>query len=275
MTPAQQGGPCLSWDVHDKVGHLVLSRPASGNAVNLAMARELGAVARRASRIAARDELRCVVLSGSGRRFCVGGDVAEFAAAADPHTYIGELAETMHRALNDLADSPAPVISIVHGAAAGAGLALAFGADIVLSSPDTHFRAAYTAIGLSPDCGVSWLLARRLGTPRAMDLLLTNRAFTAGEAQTWGLISRLVDGAALLTEADQLASAIGQASVGASAAVKHLVRHAHTSSLRSHMEHEARQIADLAGSVNGREGVRAFLDKRTPNFTAEPSSNIG
>jgi 2-(1,2-epoxy-1,2-dihydrophenyl)acetyl-CoA isomerase len=243
------------------VWRVVLDDPDRGNVVDPDMARQLGAVL--AERPA---DTRVVLLTAEGPRFCVGGDVKAFAASEDPGRYVGDLAHTWHEVVRALVYNPVPVVAGVHGAVAGAGVGLVGACDLVLCARSTRFTPAYTAIGLSPDGGTSWALARALGAPRALDLMLTNGQLTASEAHVSGLVSRLVDDDALHAEAVELARQVAAGPVRAMVRTRALVRRAAVTGLDEQLDEEARLIAESAADPEGREGVRAFTEKRPADF---------
>ena len=147
------------FDVRDSIARVTLNRPGQSNAFDLDTAREFSSVV---ERIAA-SEARAVLLTGNGPRFCAGGDVASMVVADDRAAYLRELATTLEAGLRAMSELPIPVIAAVQGAVAGAGLAVVLNADVVLASRSTKFLTAYAGIGLTPDCGVSYLLPRAVG----------------------------------------------------------------------------------------------------------------
>jgi 2-(1,2-epoxy-1,2-dihydrophenyl)acetyl-CoA isomerase len=260
-------GTSVQWSCVDGVAEILLNRPRQGNAISMDLARATRQAADEIAALADAGEARVVLLRGAGPAFCVGGDLTEFAAAGDPSAHIAQLAQLMHDAIIALVESPAPVISVVHGVAAGAGVGIALTADLVIATTEARFRAAYTGVGLSPDCGVSWLLGTKLGHAVGLDLALTNRAVAADEARQYGLVSRVVAAAELERTVAAVVEALKSGPPLAMAATKRLVREASESSLRAHLAEEAASIAALAGEPDGREGVAAFLAKRPPVYT--------
>lgn len=204
----------VSLDVRDGVAHLRLERPEASNAVDLPTAHLLG---RHVATIADDDAVRAVAVTGAGKRFCAGGDVASFVAADDRATYITELATALDGALQSLAALEKPVMAGVHGAVAGAGLAVMLSCDLIVAEPGTRFVFAYPGIGLTPDCGLSYLLPRAVGQQRALHLALTGDVLDADRALAWGLVTEVVEGAqdraaTLATEVASTAPvALGQA----------------------------------------------------------------
>ena len=256
-------------EVAEGIALVGLSRPDRGNAIDLPMARALRDAA---AELGSAPAVAAVVLYGHGRRFCVGGDLETFAAAADRGAYVGELAATAHEAILAVRALPVPVVSAVHGACAGGGIGFALAADLVVAERTARFAVAYTAAGLSPDCGVSWTLTRLLGPARAGDLILTNRAFDGAEAERMGLVSRAVEQGAAYGEAVGLARSLAAGPRAALAASARLVRDAAATTLTAHLQAEARSIATLTETPDGVEGVNAFLEKRRPAFTPPPRS---
>jgi 2-(1,2-epoxy-1,2-dihydrophenyl)acetyl-CoA isomerase len=243
------------------VWRLTLDRPEAGNAIDPEMARELAAALRDrpgASRV--------VLLLGNGPRFCVGGDVTLFAAADDPGAFLGQLARDWHEVVRQLLACPVPVLAGIQGAVAGAAVGLVGACDIVVCARSTKIRPAYGAIGLSPDGGSSWALARALGTHRALELMLTNSTLAAADAHMFGLVGRLVEDDDLTPAAIALAHEVAAGPVRAMVRTRALVRRAATRSLDEQLDEEARLIAESAADPEGREGVRAFVEKRSPDF---------
>jgi 2-(1,2-epoxy-1,2-dihydrophenyl)acetyl-CoA isomerase len=243
------------------VWRITLDRPEAGNALDPAMAAELAAALR-----ARPDGARTVLLLGNGERFCVGGDVRAFAAVDDPGSYVGQLAQDWHEVIRALLYCPVPVVAGVQGAVAGAGVGLMGACDIVVCARSTKIRPAYGAIGYSPDGGSSWALTRALGAPRALELMLTNGALTAAEAHMFGLVARLVEDEEVHSSAIALARSVAAGPVRAMVRTRALVRQAAVRTLEQQLDDEARLIAESAGDPEGREGVRAFIEKRQPDF---------
>ncbi|CAM5602841.1 1,4-dihydroxy-2-naphthoyl-CoA synthase [Streptomyces alboniger] len=190
----------IRYSCEEGVARIVLARPTRANAVDLPTAHALGAAVDRA----AQPDVRAVVVLGEGRRFCAGGDVAAMAAARDRAAYVEELATTLDDVFRRLAGLSKPVVAAVRGAVAGAGLALMLSCDVIVSAASTKFLLAYADVGLTPDCGVSYLLPRAIGQQRALDLALTGRVLTAEESRQWGLVTEVVDDASVDARAVRL-----------------------------------------------------------------------
>jgi len=255
----------VGWRVDASTAHITLARPDAGNALDLAMGKGLLEAATKVRQEAEAGPIRVVLVDAEGPSFCVGGDLRDFAGADDRGGRVGAVVAAVHETIRLLQDAPVPVITVVHGVAAGGGVGLALSGDLVLIARTAKVRLAYTAAGLSPDCGASWLLPR-VGVARALDLALTNRLVTGDELAQWGLASRAMDETVLAREATVIAAALARGPRAALAETKRLVRRASSVSLHEHLDAEASTIARLAGESDGREGVDAFLAKRSPAF---------
>jgi 2-(1,2-epoxy-1,2-dihydrophenyl)acetyl-CoA isomerase len=255
--------PRLLTEVDGDVWRITLDRPEAGNAIDPALAAQLSDALRGRP-----EQTRTVLLLANGPRFCVGGDIAFFAGTDDPGAAVGRLAHDWHEVVRLLINCPVPVVAGAQGAVAGAAIGLIGSCDIVVCARSTKILPAYGSLGYSPDGGSSWALARALGAPRALELMLTNGRLNAAEAHMFGLVGRLVEDPDLHTSAIALAHEIAAGPVRAMVRTRALVRRAAVRSLDEQLDDEARLIAQSADDPEGREGVRAFLDKRIPDFRA-------
>jgi 2-(1,2-epoxy-1,2-dihydrophenyl)acetyl-CoA isomerase len=250
--------------IEDAVATLVLNRPQAGNAIDLPLAQ---ALVQAAIRCDSDPSIRCVVLSGAGRLFCAGGDLGAFAAAGERiPAFLSELAGTLHMALSRLMRMAKPLLVLVNGPAAGAGMSLALGGDIVLAARSAHFTPAYGAVGLTPDGGLSWHLPRLVGMRRAQEMLLLNQRVEVAQAETIGLITRAVDDDRLAEEGASLARALTRSATQAIGGTRRLLLESFQGEFEAHLEREARSIAALGAGPEAREGIRAFTEKRRPQF---------
>ena len=255
----------LGFEVTRQVAWITLERPAAFNALDLDT---MGELLDASERCVADRGVRAVVITGSGdKAFCAGGDVAGFASNTDTiERLLMQMTTRLHTALSRLAWLDAPVIAMVNGVAAGAGLSLAAACDLAVAADHARFTSAYTQIGLSPDGSSTYYLARLIGNRRALELYLTNRTLSAQEALDWGLVNKVVPRATLLDEVRALAEKLASGPTRAYGGVKKLMLMSANDSLESQMERETRQIVELSTSADGREGVRAFIEKRAPDF---------
>ena len=239
---------------------ITLNRPDVLNALTTAVHRALGAALRDA-----RDpEVRAVVITGAGRGFCVGQDLTEFREAA------GDIAErlrsTYHPNVRAIRGLEKPVIAAVNGAAAGAGLSLACACDIRIAADSATFVPAFINIGLVPDSGGSYFIARLLGPARAFEWMSSGRRLTAAEAHAWGLVSEVVESDTLLARAGELAAQLADLPTRGIGMTKRLFDAAPTATVDEQLEREAQLQAAATTTEDFREGVAAFLEKRAPQF---------
>ena len=259
--------PTVHVETRGPVALVRLNRPESSNTIDLQMAMDLLAAAMTCSR---NNNVRAVVLTGAGRNFCFGGDLRAIAAEGVDGGYLRELTGYLHSAISHFVRMDPPVIAAVNGTAAGAGVGLTAMADLALCGSSSKFTLAYTNIGLTPDAGTSFLLPRLVGARRAMELLLLNRPLPASHALEWGLVNEVVEDEDLLDRAMELAHQLADGATGAFGQVKRLVAHS-VGALETHMTLESETIASQASSVDGVEGIRAFLEKRKPAFSGNGS----
>ncbi len=252
-TPADD--ELVRYSVADGVARITLARPEVSNAVDLPTAKAFGAAVDQA---AVDPDVRVILISGDGPRFCAGGDVASMAAADDQSAYLRELADALDRVLQSVDAIAVPVIAAVQGAAAGAGLAVALSADVVLSARGTKFLTAYADIGLTPDCGLSWLLPRAVGQQRALELALTGRVLSAEEAQQWGLVTTVVEDAELEEQATALAARLAGMPPYALGQARRLIRSSWSSTRAEAGADEARTIATAVTTPEAQALVARF-----------------
>ncbi len=261
MSPTE--APTVHLDIRDHIAFLTLARPAAANTMNLQFGREFLAAA---FAIEAAPAVRAVVLTGQGKNFCFGGDLKGMVGSgADVGAYLSELTTTLHAGMALLARLDAPVIAAVNGTAAGAGLGLVLAADLAIAARSAKFAPAYTAVGLTPDAGCTFLLPRAVGHKRAMELLLTNRVLDAQQALEWGLVNQVVEDATLMETAGALAARLAAGARGAFGALKRLLAEAEPG-FDTQLARESRSISARGNSAEGREGIAAFLEKRAPIF---------
>ncbi len=250
--------------VDGPVATIILNRPDAGNAIDMDIATGLVCAARRCQE----DEtIRCVILTGMGKLFCGGGDIAAMKAAnEDVSVMLNTLANTLHDAMTRLLRMSKPLVVLVNGPAAGAGLSLAICGDVVIASETAHFTAAYSSVGLTPDGGMSWLLPRHVGLRRAQEMILTNRRVAAAEAAVIGLVTHTVAAADLAAEGERTAAMLVSAATNALGAARGLLMESFGSSFEAQLARETETITRAAGGTECQEGVAAYLERRKPNF---------
>jgi 2-(1,2-epoxy-1,2-dihydrophenyl)acetyl-CoA isomerase len=253
----------LELEIRGPVAFLTFTRPEASNTIDLPFAREF---LRAVKTLEASPAVRAVVLTGRGRHFCFGGDLKGMVASGgDVQSYLTELTTDLHAAMARLVRLDATVIAAVNGTAAGAGLGLVLAADLVLAARGAKFAPAYTAVGLTPDAGCTFLLPRVVGYKRALELFLTNRVLDAETALTWGIVNEVVDDEQLIDAATVLAARLAKGPVAAFGAVKRLMAESQPG-FEAQLARESESIAAHGAGAEGSEGIKAFLEKRAPRY---------
>ena len=254
----------LDFSISNNIATITLNRPENANALNPIMAKELSNMAIECDE---NKDIRAVIIEGSGKMFCAGGDLKAFSDAGDSASaLIKQMAGDLHIAISRFSRMDAPTIAAINGTAAGAGFSIAISADVVISTKSAKFVMAYTNAGLSPDGSSTYFLPRRIGDRRARELMLTNRVLSSEEALEWGLINKIVEQENLSATTRELAEEFACGPTMAYGKVKNLLNASFDNGLETQMELETRGISDMARSSDGREGIQAFLNKRKPNF---------
>ncbi len=253
-------------DEQSHVRTITLNRPDDLNALNERMARELQA---ELAGVAEDRSVRCLVLTGAGRAFCAGQDLKEVTGAPEPVDY----REIIHRRYNPIVrrfrSMEIPIIASINGAAAGAGWSLALACDLRIASREAKFISAFGSIGLVPDAGMTWMLPRLVGLAKALEISWFGDPLTAAEAVQLGLVNRLAAPDELAAATGAWAATLARAAPQSLALTKQAMYASPASDLDSQLEREAR-LQGIAGRTKDYiEGVKAFLDKRTPEFTGE------
>lgn len=240
---------------------ITLNRPDVLNAFNATVHAGLAAALK-----AARDpEVRAVVITGAGRGFCVGQDLTEFRDAPGD---VGERLRTgYHPNVLAIRALEKPVIAAVNGPAAGAGLSLACACDVRIAADTASFVPAFIGIGLVPDSGATYFVARLLGPARAFEWLSSNRKLGAEEALAWGLVTEVVPASGLVARAAELAATWAAAPTRGIGMTKRLLDRAAGSTLEEQLELEAQLQSAATKTGDFAEGVAAFLEKRPPRFS--------
>jgi 2-(1,2-epoxy-1,2-dihydrophenyl)acetyl-CoA isomerase len=252
----------LRTDIAERIATVTLDRPKSFNALDPEL---LDGLAAEMARLAQDASVRAVVLTGAGKAFCAGGDLAWMLAqegGAGPAVH--RLAGRFHEAVIEIRRMPKPVIAAVNGVAAGGGFSLALSCDLRVMARGAELRQAYTAAGLSLDGGGSFMLPRLVGLGRALEIVAFDQPIGAARAVELGLATRVADDA--VAEALAMARQIAGGSASSFAECKRLLNISFDNTLETQLEDERRTIAAAAASADGREGLRAFSEKRRPKF---------
>ncbi len=251
----------IQFGIEGHVARLTLNRPDRLNSFTVQMHDDVA----RALTTAENQGARVLVITGAGRGFCAGQDLAD--PAVKPGTDLSEALEERYNPLvRRLAALPMPVIASVNGVAAGAGANIAFACDIVLAAKSARFIQSFSNIGLIPDSGGTWILPRLVGQARALGMILTGAPITADRAEAWGLIWRCVEDNKLAEETDALATKFAAGPTAGLAETKRLIRESGAKSLDAALDDECEAQSRLGRSADYAEGVEAFTAKRPPKF---------
>ena len=247
---------------HGSIARITLNRPDRLNSFTAAMHEELK------NAIDEIGDAKVVVLTGAGRGFCAGQDLNDRAVSSGGHPVdLGMTVETSWNPLiRKLTNLRQPVIARVNGVAAGAGANVALACDMVVAARSAKFIQSFSAIGLVPDSGGTWVLPRLVGQARAMGLALTGEPLSAEKAEEWGLIWKCVDDEALDSEVDAIAQKLASLPPLGLTAIKKMIRESWSHTLDQELNHQRDAMRRLGFSEDYREGVSAFLEKRQPNF---------
>ncbi len=255
----------LSYEKRDSEAWITLNQPDKLNALGVEGSSELRQ---------ALDELmddrdaRVLVLTGSGRAFCAGGDVASFHAhGEEAPRVLRAIIFNLHTAISYLLDLQIPVVAGINGVTAGAGMGLFMAADMAIAVESARFTMAYTAIGATPDGSSTFFLPRLVSTRRAMELALTNRTLTAQEALEWGLVNQVVAEEQYEAALRKLVEQLKNGPTRAFGNTRRLIRQSLYTPLATQLEDEGNTIAAMGRTADFREGVAAFVEKRKPGFS--------
>jgi len=253
----------LDVSLENGVQWLRLNRPESMNAVNAELRAALAAAVRDAERS---PEVRVVVVTGSGRAFCSGADVREFASREGA---VEAISGEYERILTGLRTMPKPVIAALNGVAAGIGASIAMACDLRYATPEAALVEAFVKIGLTPDGGATWFLPRFIGTAKAFEIMYTGDPLPAADAERFGLYNRVVPADSLEETVRDLAQALARGPAMALAAAKRSVNFSVNSTFEEALDFEFMLQGVQMQGQDFKEGVTAFLEKRKPEFKGE------
>jgi 2-(1,2-epoxy-1,2-dihydrophenyl)acetyl-CoA isomerase len=254
-------------EISEGIATLTMNRPQVMNAMDLSM---MSGLKDASERLARNDAVRAVVVRGAGGNFLAGGDVSVF------HQHLHELpqlivteAREFHYTILALRRMEKPVLAVVEGACAGAGMSMMAAADLAIAADNAKFTLAYSNLGASPDGGSSYFLPRLVGYRKALELAMLPDRFDAATALDLGLVNWVVPSAELQDRANAIAKRLAQGPTFAFGKTKMLMNQSLEASLESQLEAEAQAFARCAETADTREGVTAFVEKRKPQFTGK------
>ena len=262
------GYQSILYEKNDRVLRITLNRPDKLNALTDAMLQEL----QHAFAAAAADRgVRSVVVTGAGKGFCPGQDLdnAREMGKDDRPGYGEHIRRNYNPLILAMTRLPKPIVAAINGVAAGSGMSLAMACDWRIAADKAAFLQAFVSIGLVPDSGSTWFLPRLIGRQRALDLMVSGRKVAATEALEWGLVNQVVPPERLLEEASRLATHYASAATCAIGHIKRNLDYAESHSLEETLAVEAVSQAECGASADHKEGMQAFLEKRSPVYQGE------
>lgn len=257
------------YSLADNVATIQMNRSDALNALSLQLTSDLLSAIEQA----VGDKARAVILTGSGRAFCSGGDLREMKAMGEKEGNIEAFLDSPLKALHEvillIRETPAPFIAAVNGVCAGAGTNFALACDLVIAAEDASFNEAFVRIGLSPDCGGTFFLPRAIGEKLATELFMTGESVSAERAAQFGMINRVVPADSLMTEALLLAAKLANGPTGSFGRIKRMMNASFSNNLRQQLDLEAECQLESGRDSDFKEGVAAFFEKRPPNFAGK------
>ena len=255
----------IAYSVIDTVATVCLNRPDVRNAIDMQMAEETLAVARR---IAADDSIRAVLICGNGPALTVGGDIDYFLARSGERfgMLFAHMITPFHEAFRVLSRVDAPIVTAAHGAVAGGGLGFVYAADLVIAAEDTKFVTAFAALGLSGDGGGTWHLPRLIGPRRAAEAYLRNRPIDAPEALQWGLINEIVPAEKLRSRAEAVAQELATGPTRGFVWMRALLRDSWRNDLSTQLQAEIEAIRHTGDTADAARAIADFAAKRRSEF---------
>jgi 2-(1,2-epoxy-1,2-dihydrophenyl)acetyl-CoA isomerase len=259
----------VKFDTIERVAVLTLNRPESLNALTVSMGREL-----RAAISAAREQQsRAIVLTGAGRAFCAGGDLREMQQMAEQEGRIEAFFDEPLRLINEcilsIRKTPLPILAAVNGIAAGGGCNLALACDLVFAAESARFNQAFIKVGLSPDCGGTFMLPRLVGWKRATELMMTGEIVSARDALEMGMINRVAPDNGLMSQTLAMAQKLAESPTVALGKIKELLEAGATNDFGRQLDLERQAQIESGRTKDFREGIAAFIEKRPPKFTGQ------
>ena len=246
----------------EKIGYITLNRPERLNSFDIKLGEELYSVLKELKND---KQIIAVVIKGTGKGFCGGGDVKEMYQAEDKSKFLRQLTKTIHKCVIEMRTMEKTVIAAVNGAAFGAGLSLALACDIIISVKEAKFCSAFIGIGLAPGCGTQFF-TKIVGYQKACEYILTSKTFTAEEAKELGFVNMVVESDKLDDAVEEFANKFRSLPPIAVGKAKMLINKSLDNDMLSHLELESITASESAGTEDFKEGVTAFVEKRKPVF---------
>ncbi len=246
-----------------KVALVRLNRPEALNALNTQFAEDLGKIV---DQLSEEEKIRAVIVTGKGRAFCAGGDLAEFKAAANPKQFLHDLAGSVHKSVLKMRGMNAPWVAAINGPCFGVGLSLACCCDLRIASTEATFSVGFTGVGLAPDSSLLYYLPKIVGLAKAAEMTLLNTALSAENAFEIDLVSKVVEPEKLSEQAFRIAKKLASMPTIALGMDKKMLDTSFSDTLEQHLDLELECLSESAGTADFQEGCDAFLERRKPHF---------
>jgi len=252
----------LIFETKKNIAYITLNRPDRLNSFDMKLGEELFDVLKK---INSENDIRAVVIKGTGKGFCGGGDVKEMHNATDKSKFLRDLTKVIHKCVIEMRKMEKPIIGVVNGAAFGAGLSLALACDIIIADKEAKFGTAFIGIGLAPGCGTQFF-TNLVGYQRACEYILTAKTFTADDAEKLGIANKVVGSNELDSAVEEFLSKFKELPPIAVGKAKMLINKSLDNEMLNHLELESLTASISAASMDFAEGVTAFVEKRKPTF---------
>jgi len=252
----------LIFETKKNIAYITLNRPDRLNSFDMKLGEELYDVLKK---INSDDNIRAVVIKGTGKGFCGGGDVKEMHKAKDKAKFLRGLTKAIHNCVLEMRKMEKPVIGAINGAAFGAGLSLALACDIIIADKDAKFGTAFIGIGLAPGCGTQFF-TNLVGYQKACEYILTAKTFSAEEAEKLGIVNKVVNANDLDYTVEEFLSKFRELPPIAVGKAKMLINKSLDNDMTNHLELESKTASFSAATLDFKEGVTAFVEKRKPIF---------
>jgi 2-(1,2-epoxy-1,2-dihydrophenyl)acetyl-CoA isomerase len=246
----------------NSITYITLNRPERLNSFDIKLGNELYDALKNKNKD---DNIRAIVIRGTGKGFCGGGDIKEMYNEKNKPEFLKKLTKAIHKCVIEMRTMEKPIIAAINGAAFGAGLSIALASDILIASKDAKFGTAFIGIGLAPGCGTQFF-TRIVGYQRACEYILTSKIFTAQKALELGIINTVVEPEKLDEAVEEFASKFRTLPPIAVGKAKMLINKSLDNSMIDHLKLESITASKSAGSLDFKEGVTAFVEKRKPVF---------
>lgn len=255
----------LTFEIKNNAAYITLNRPERLNSFDIKLGEELYNVLHNISQ---KKDVRIVVIKGTGKGFCGGGDVKEMYTAENKPRFLRELTKAIHRCVIEIRKMEKPVIAAVNGYAFGAGLSLVLACDIVIAVKEVKFGTAFIGIGLAPGCGTQFF-TKIVGYQKACEYILTSKVFTADEAKKLGIVNKVVESDKLDEAVELFVNKFRDLPPIAVGKAKMLINKSLENNMLTHLNLESKTASETAGTKDFKEGVTAFVEKRKPIFKGE------